>query len=103
MGIWFWVYQLARGLLMTLAVLPILYSLRMPRWQAALTVGLLIWIVRGAAPLLVPNSRMGSEQRLIHTVEIMTQNVCLGITAVLLLRPRRAGRAQSMQSVSSPV
>jgi hypothetical protein len=103
MGVWFWGYQLARGLLMILAVLPIIYSLRMPRWQAALTVGLLVWIVGGLAPLLVPNALMGSEQRLIHIVEIMTQNVSLGITAVLLLRPRSGSGALAIQSVSSPV
>ena len=103
MGIWFWGYQLARGLLMTLAVLPIVYSLRLPRWQAALTVGLLVWIVGGAAPLLVPNALMVAQQRYIHIVEIMTQNVALGITAVLLLRRRTPGTAVAMHSVSSPV
>jgi hypothetical protein len=90
MGSWFWGYQLGRGLLMTLAVLPVIYTLRLPRWQAALTVGMLVWIVGGAAPLLVPSALMTTEQRYIHIVEIMTQNVSLGITAVLLLRPRAA-------------
>jgi hypothetical protein len=101
MGGWFWVYQLARGLVMTLAVLPIIYSLRLPRWQAALTMGLLVWIVGGGAPLLVPNALMSADQRFIHIVEIMTQNVALGITAVLLLRPATAHTAAAMQSTSS--
>jgi hypothetical protein len=87
MGLWFWAYQFARGLVMTLAVLPAVYSLRLPRWQAALVVGLMIWIVGGGASLLVPNQLMGSAQRYVHIVEIMTQNLSLGITAVLLLRP----------------
>ncbi len=30
---------------------------------------------------------MGTTQRFIHIVEILTQNALLGITAVLLLRP----------------
>jgi hypothetical protein len=46
-----------------------------------------MWIASGAAPLLVPNDLMGTAQRLIHIVEILTQNLSLGITAVLLLRP----------------
>jgi hypothetical protein len=88
LGLWFWVIQLARGVLMTLAVVPIIYTLRMKRWHAALAVGILIWVAGGAAPLLVPNDLMGPAQRLIHTVEIFTQNFSLGLTAVLLLRPK---------------
>jgi hypothetical protein len=90
LGLWFWVIQLARGVLMTLAVLPIIYTLRMKRWHAAIAVGSLIWICGGAAPLLLPNEFMGTTQRLIHTVEIFTQNFPLGVTAVLLLRPKSA-------------
>jgi len=58
--------------------------------QAALAVGLLIWVAGGAAPLLLPNALMGPTQRFIHTIEILTQNASLGITAVLLLRPKQA-------------
>jgi hypothetical protein len=87
LGLWFWGIQLARGVLMTLAVVPIIYTLRMKRWHAAIAVGSIIWICGGAAPLLVPNNFMGTTQRLIHIVEIFTQNFSLGVTAVLLLRP----------------
>ena len=90
LGQWFWIYQWARGTLMALAILPIVYTLRLPRWQAALAVGLIVWIVGGGAPLLVPNPMMIAAQRYAHIVEIMTQNVSLGVTAVLLLRPRAA-------------
>lgn len=85
---WFWGIQLARGILMTLAVLPVIFTLRMKRWHAAIVVGLLIWILGGLALLVVPNEVLGGTQRLIHTVEIFTQNFSLGVTAVLLLRPR---------------
>jgi hypothetical protein len=88
MGLWFWAYQLGRGILMTLAMLPVIYTLRMPRWKAAVIVGLLVWIVGGAAPLLAPQATMTTAQRYLHIVEIMTQNVSLGMTAVWLLRPR---------------
>jgi hypothetical protein len=60
----------------------------MKRWQAAIAVGSIIWICGGAGPLLLPNAFMGTTQRLIHTVEIFTQNFPLGATAVLLLRPK---------------
>jgi hypothetical protein len=88
LGIWFPVYQLARGVAMTLAALPVIYTLRLPRWQAALAVGLLVWIVGGGAPLLVPNGVMVTAQRYIHIGEIFTQNFSLGVTAVWLLRPK---------------
>lgn len=86
--LWFWGIQLARGILMTLAVLPVILTLRMKRSQAAVAVGLLIWILGGLALLVVPNELLGGTQRLIHTVEIFTQNFSLGVTAVLLLRPQ---------------
>lgn len=93
LGSWFWGIELVRGILMTLAVLPIVYTLRMRRWPAALSVGALLWIVGGAAPLLAPNALMPPAQRYIHIVEILTQNAPLGITAVLLLRSQpKAGR-----------
>jgi len=86
MGAWFFAYQIARGLVMTLAVLPVIYTLRLPRWRAALMVGLLVWVIGGAAPLLVPNEMMGAMQRYIHIGEIFTQNFLLGVTATLLMR-----------------
>src|SRR5215472_12370872 len=59
LGPWlFWVIELARGILMTLAALPIIYTLRMRRWPAALAVGALLWIVGGAALLIAPNPLM---------------------------------------------
>jgi hypothetical protein len=90
LGLWLWVIQIGRGALMTLAVLPAIRTLRLARVPAAVAVGALMWIAGGAAPLLPPNDFMGTTQRLIHIVEILTQNAALGITAVLLLRPRPA-------------
>jgi hypothetical protein len=90
LGFWFWVIQIARGVLMTLAVLPVVRTLRMSRMRAAIAVGLIAWVAGGAAPLLLPNPYMGPTQRFIHTIEILTQNASLGITAVMLLRPKQA-------------
>ena len=101
LGIWFPIYQLARGVAMTLAALPVIYTLRLPRWQAAITVGLLVWVVGGAGPLLVPNAAMVTAQRYIHIGEIFTQNFSLGITAVLLLRPKAAKAVVNPTTVAS--
>jgi hypothetical protein len=99
-GPWFWPYQFARGTAMVLAVLPIVYTLRLSRWRAALAVGLLLWLVGGGAALLVPNSVMVPAQRFDHLIEIMTQNASLGITTVLLLRRKPAtAKIASMQPV----
>jgi hypothetical protein len=51
--------------------------------------------VGGGAGLLVPNNLMVAAQRYIHIVEIMTQNVSLGITAVFLLRPKASAGVAS--------
>ena len=98
LGLWLWVIQIGRGALMTLAVLPAVFTLRLGRWPAALVVGALIWIAGGASPLLPPNDFMVTAQRMIHIVEILTQNASLGITAVLLLRPRSAPAAAASRA-----
>ena len=95
LGPWFWVIQIGRGLLMTIAVVPVIFTLRMSRPGAAISVAILLWIAGGVAPLLVPNEVMGATQRFIHIAEILTQNALLGITAVLLLQPRPAALASS--------
>ena len=89
LGFWFWVIQFSRGLLITLAVVPAIYTLRLPRWQAAICVGLLLWIAGGLAPLIVPNVLISAPERFIHVIEILTQNFTLGVVAGLLLRPKR--------------
>jgi hypothetical protein len=99
LGLWFWAIQIGRGALMTLAVIPAIYTLRMSRWQTAIAIGVLIWVAGGLAPLLVPNALMGTTQRIIHVFEILTQNAPLGITAGLLLRPKpTAGSATAPRS-----
>jgi hypothetical protein len=48
-----------------------------------------LWIAGGLALLIPPNGMMVPAQRMIHVVEILTQNLPLGIVAVLLLRPKQ--------------
>ena len=98
LGLWFWVIQIARGAVMTLAVLPAIRTLRLGRGAAAIAVGALMWIAGGLAPLVPPNEFMGTAQRMIHIVEILTQNASLGITAVLLLRPQHAPTAAATRA-----
>jgi hypothetical protein len=89
LGGWFWAMQIGRGILMTLSVLPIVYTLQLSRRQAALAVGAILWVAGGLALLIVPSPFMGATLRMIHTVEILTQNAPLGATIVLLMRPWR--------------
>jgi len=90
LGPWFWPMQIARGILMTVAVLPMIRALRMGRLQTALAAGIVLWVAGGLAPLVLPNTLMGPTQRFIHTIEIFTQNFSLGVTAGLLLRKKSA-------------
>lgn len=101
LGLWFWGIQIGRGVLITLAVLPVVFTLRLSRGKAAIAVGLLLWIVGGLAPLLVPNGFMAVAQRIIHVVEIFTQNVALGMTVVWLLRRKSKPAADRMPEVAA--
>jgi hypothetical protein len=88
-GIWFWALQIGRGILMTLSILPVLFTLRLSRGKLAIVAGMIVWIAGGAAPLLIPMDLMTPLQRFIHVIEILTQNFSLGISAAYLLtRPR---------------
>jgi hypothetical protein len=102
LGVWFWPMQFGRGVLMTLAVVPVIYTLRMKRWHAAVLVGLILWVAGGLSLLIPPSPIMGPRQRIIHIVEIFTQNFSLGVTAALLLRPNallQAARATPQDAV----
>ena len=99
LGLWFWAIQIGRGILMTVAVLPAIYTLRLNRWQTATAIGMIIWVAGGLAPLLVPNELMGTTQRMIHIIEILTQNAPLGITAGLLFRPKSTATSASSPKI----
>jgi hypothetical protein len=96
LGLWFWLIQIARGVLMTLAVIPVIRTLRMKRLHAAIAVGLLLWVAGGLVPLLLPNPFMAGTLRFFHVVEILTQNAPFGITAVLLLRPKNSRKSADL-------
>jgi hypothetical protein len=99
LGIWFWPIEIARGVLMTLAVLPAIRTLRMSRRQMAIAVGVLLWVTGGLAPLVLPTVAMGLRQRFIHTVEIFTQSASLGFTAGMLLRTKKTRNASAVAEI----
>lgn len=101
-GWWFPLIQVGRGVLMTLGVLPIILSTRITRLRAAIYIGLLLWVVGGVAPLMVPSTIMPAELRLMHIGEIFTQNIPLGMIAVFLLRRRdeREGLSPSVKGAA---
>jgi len=88
LGAWFPLIQVVRGVLMVAASLPLIFLLRMSRRNAAITLGIIFWVVGGLAPLLIPGEHMPSMQRFYHIIEILCQNGCLGLVAVWLLRPK---------------
>ena len=98
-GPWFLPYEIGRGVLITLAVIPIIATLRLSRGRAALAVGVLLWIVGGGAALLLPNPYMVAPQRYIHIAEILAENVLLGMTAVVLLR--RSDTIESTDAIAA--
>jgi hypothetical protein len=87
---WLPAIQIARGALLTIAVLPIIRTLRVSRASTAIIVGSVLWVVGGLAPLLVPGAYMPGMLRLYHTVEIFTQNFTLGVIVTWMMRPGEA-------------
>jgi hypothetical protein len=95
-GVWFWVLQIGRGVLMTISILPVIFMLRLSRAKLALVAGMIVWIAGGAAPLLMPIDFMTPAQKFIHVIEILTQNFSLGVSAVYLLT--RPGYTKSLSA-----
>ncbi len=81
--------QFIRGLLFTLALLPLALGLRVKRPALALILAAILCVLGGLAPLLIPNPHMPARLRLYHGIEILLQNSSLGIAMALLLGPPR--------------
>jgi len=77
--------QLVRGGLLAVAVFPLVRGLQVRRRTRAIILGLILWIVGGLAPLLLPNAYLPSTLRLYHAVEIFFQNFPFGVAIVRLL------------------
>lgn len=88
LGLWFPLIQLGRGTLMTASSLPLIFTLRLNRWTAGITLGIILWVVGGLGPLLVAGAVLPLKLRLYHIFEILFQLGGLGLVAVWLLRPK---------------
>ena len=100
LGWWFPLIQIGRGMLMTMAILPVLLGTRLPRMQRALYGGLLLWGIGGLAPLIAPVADMPRILREMHIFEIFTQNFPLGFLVTLVL-VQRSARVVERETVSN--
>lgn len=76
--------QLVRGLLFTLTVLPLVWTLRGSRWALAFWVGLALALLIGWAPM-IQASFLPPLQRLIHGLEITVDSALYGLAVAWLL------------------
>ena len=88
--------QFIRGLLFTIAMLPLALGLRVKRSTLALILAAVLFVIGGLAPLLIPNPHMPAQLRFYHSIEILLQNGSLGIAIALLLAPRREPAQREM-------
>lgn len=93
LGWWFPLIQVGRGMLMSVSVVPLARHFRRSRGMLAVTLGSVLWIVGGLAPLLMPKPFMPPMLRLYHIFEILFQNAGLGLALGYLLRPRSTGKS----------
>lgn len=76
--------QLVRGLLFTLTVLPLVWTLRGTRWSLAFWVGLALALLIGWAPMIQAGF-LPPLQRLIHGLEITVDSALYGLAVAWLL------------------
>ncbi len=96
--------QVARGLALTGVVALVALRSSGSRRTIALLSGLVLSVVGGIAPLLVPNPYMPSEIRLPHMVEVGVSNLLFGVVSALLLtRATAAVSAGNATGVANPV
>lgn len=87
--------QVVRGALYVAFVLPLLRSMRVARWQAALAMAVMIPLVHGVAPLMSPNPFMPDYVRHAHMIEIGWSNFVLGLLiGFLFWNPRPSGEQE---------
>jgi len=81
---WLLPFQLLRGTLYVLFLLPLLRSLAVDRRQAVLTLAALVPVLAGAVGLLIPNPFMPQQVRLLHMFEIGWSNAVYGMLVASL-------------------
>jgi hypothetical protein len=88
--------QVARGALFVAFVIPLLRSMSVPRWQAAVAMAVMIPLVHAIAALIPPNPFMPDYVRHAHMVEIGWSNFVLGLLIGFLFWNPRPGAEASM-------
>jgi hypothetical protein len=84
--------QVVRGALYVAFVVPLLRSMQVSRWQASLSMAVLVPLVHGVAGLIAPNPFMPDFVRHAHMVEIGWSNFVLGLViGFLFWNPRSTG------------
>ena len=93
--------ELLRGVGLAAILLPLCRSLRYGRRGTALTCGLLLSLLGGAAVLIDPNPFMPGWVRLAHTLEIGWSNFVFGMIVGLLFALRE-GRKRTDEPMPDP-
>lgn len=98
---WFLALQLRRGLVFVVVLLPLVRSLRGPRWQRVLAMAVFVPLVHGLAGLLLPNQQMPAwGMRSAHMIEIGWSNFVFGLLVAYLFSPRPASREPATEKAS---
>jgi hypothetical protein len=79
-----------RGPIFAVAIAMLVWQMPTPRRQHAFAGALLMCVVGGLVPLLIPNPLFPDAIRYAHMVEVVCSNLVFGALAGWLLSPRRA-------------
>ena len=86
--------QIVRGAAFALTLLLLVRRTTTDRLMAGMIGGLLLSVLGGVAPLLVPNAYMPDLVRLAHLAEIVVSNFAFGLLAGWWLRPEEGQQAR---------
>jgi len=86
--------QIVRGAAFGLTLLLLVRQTATDRLMAGMIGGLLLSVLGGVAPLLVPNAYMPDLVRLAHLAEIVVSNFAFGLLAAWWLRPEEGQQAR---------
>jgi len=81
-------WQLFRGFVFALSALPLIAWFKGTRRRACLVFAVVMPVIGGIAPLLLPNAAMPADVRLVHAFEITVSYVIYGAALGYLLYPQ---------------
>lgn len=85
------ILQTGRALLLLAFVLPAIKMMKGGRWEAAVTVGLLLCILAGVTPLAMPTSVLPDRVRYLHMAEAGARDFVYGSLVGYLFSRQREG------------